>query len=127
MRVWSTLFWVGLALLPLSAEAHAHLVQATPADGSILSVAPDHFLLTFSESAHLTALSIQKAGNSDPQKIQPLPKGASAHFMIPAPKLTPGVYTLKYRVVAVDDGHLSSGAIRFTLTLDAKSIVLPRN
>jgi copper transport protein len=110
----------GLFSMPLVAAAHAHLVQSTPIDGSTVSVAPDHFLLVFSESAHLTALSIQKDGDAGAQKIEPRPKEASDHFLVPAPKLTAGVYTLTFRTIATDDNHITSGSIRFTVAADAK-------
>jgi methionine-rich copper-binding protein CopC len=116
MKIRATLILAGLALLPLSAETHAHLTQALPADGSTQASAPDRFMLMFSEAAHLTALSIQAQGDTTAQKIEPLPKDISVHFMIPAPKLRPGVYTLKYRVVAADDNHVTSGTIRFTVS-----------
>jgi len=103
----------GLVLLPLMAMAHAHLAAATPADGSVLTVPPTHFLLKFSEEAHLTALSLRREGESKAQKIAPLPTAASTSFSIAAPKLSAGTFTLSYRVVAADDNHLSSGTIRF--------------
>lgn len=104
-----------LFAMPLAVLAHAHLRQSAPVDGSTVSVAPDHFTLTFSESAHLTALSIQRDGDAAAQKIEPLPKDASEHFDIPAPRLRAGVYTLKFRNVAEDDGHVMAGSIRFTV------------
>jgi copper transport protein len=120
MKILPTWTFIGLAILPLSVHAHAKLTQAMPADGSVLTTVPDHFMLMFSDSAHLTALSIQKQGDANPQKIAPLPKEASAHFMIPAPPLDPGSYTLTYRVVAADDNHVSSGTIRFSVSTGAK-------
>src|SRR5690348_15664210 len=103
---------VSFLAVPVAALAHAHLVQSTPANGSTVSTVPDHFLLVFSESAHLTALSIQKEGDASARKIESLPKDASEHFLIPAPSLTPGVYTLTFRNVATDDGHVTSGSIK---------------
>jgi methionine-rich copper-binding protein CopC len=112
-------------VMPVAALAHAHLVQSDPADGSTVSVLPDHFLLVFSESAHLTALRIQKEGDASPTKIEPLPKNASVRFLIPAPNLTPGVYTLTFRNVATDDDHVMSGSIRFTIPGAAKPASAP--
>src|SRR5580658_10402525 len=57
--------------------AHAHLLQATPADGSVLTQAPTVFALKFNEAATLTALSIQK-GSEGPQKIDGLPSKPAA-------------------------------------------------
>jgi methionine-rich copper-binding protein CopC len=121
MKHISFMAMLALATLPVLAQAHAHLNMAAPSDGSVVNTAPETIMLMFSESAHLTALSIQKEGDAQPQKIESLPKEASDHFMIPAPKLEPGVYTVKYRVVAAADNHVSSGTIRFTLSPDAKA------
>lgn len=104
-----------LAALPPLAQAHAHLKQTVPADGSVVHGAPDTFSLSFSEAAHLTALSLQKQGDAAPRKIAPLPRDASQDFKVPAPKLTPGRYTLRYRVIAADDGHVSAGLITFSV------------
>jgi copper transport protein len=110
---------VALMALPLIAQAHAHLKQAVPADGSVVQAAPTSFSLSFSEAAHLTALSVQKQGDAQPQKIAPLPADASQEFRIPAPKLGPGVYTLRYRVVAADDNHVSGGMVTFSVAAAA--------
>ena len=121
--------WIAVIMsclvMPVAALAHAHLVQSEPADGSTVSVLPDHFLLVFSESAHLTALRIQKEGDASPTKIESLPKNASDRFLIPAPHLAPGVYTLTFRNVASDDNHVMSGSIRFTIPGDAKPAIAP--
>jgi copper resistance protein C len=119
-RIALFMIFAGLLSAPLAALAHAHLAQSDPANNSTLTTVPDHFMLMFSESAHLTALTLQKDGDAAPQKIAGLPKEASQHFSIPAPKLTAGVYTLKFRNVAVDDNHVSSGTIRFTVAATAK-------
>jgi methionine-rich copper-binding protein CopC len=110
---------VALSAAPLIAQAHAHLKQAIPADGSVVQPAPEKFLLSFSEAAHLTALSVQKQGEAQPQKIAPLPTDASQDFRIAAPKLGPGVYTLRYRVVAADDNHVTAGLITFSVAATA--------
>lgn len=102
-------------VLPALALAHAHLKQSTPANGSTVTASPDQFVLVFSESAVLTALSIQKQGETDAVKITPLPSAPAERFSIPTPKLAPGAYTLRYRNLAVDDNHVSSGAISFTV------------
>jgi len=107
---------LGLALLPVPAFAHAHLAGSTPADGSVLTVPPTHFLLKFSEAAHLTALSLRREGGGKAQQIAPLPTAAGRNFSIIAPKLSAGSFSLSYRVVAADDNHLSMGTIRFQLS-----------
>jgi len=113
MQRIAALAMVLLGLAPLSAEAHAHLLQATPADGSVLTEAPPSFMLLFNEPARLTALNLQK-DDAAPQKIGGLAEAASARWVIPAPQLAPGSYTLNYRVLS-DDGHIMSGSIKFRL------------
>jgi methionine-rich copper-binding protein CopC len=113
MRRFPVLAMLILGLLPLSAQAHAHLLQATPADGSVLTEAPPSFTLLFNEPARITALNLQK-GDQAPQKIGGLAGEATARWVIAAPKLAPGSYTLSYRVLS-DDGHIMSGSIKFSL------------
>ena len=107
--------WLALLLLwPLAAAAHAHLQQAQPADGSTVGSAPSEFTLQFSEPARLTALSVQKSGQSQAQPITPLPPAASARIVVPAPHLAPGVYELHYRVISADS-HVMAGSVHFTI------------
>jgi len=113
MQRFPALAMLLLGLAPVIAAAHAHLLQATPADGSVLTEAPPSFMLLFNEPARLTALNIQKDAAA-PQKIGGLADAASARWVIPAPQLAPGSYTLSYRVLS-DDGHIMSGSIKFRL------------
>jgi methionine-rich copper-binding protein CopC len=118
-RISHVMIIAGLLVLPLVALAHAHLEQSDPLNGSTVSVTPAHFMLVFSESARLTALSIQREGDASAQKVGPLPTEASKQFTIPAPKLMAGIYTLTFRTVAADDNHITSGTIRFTVAANA--------
>ncbi|HEY4881189.1 MAG TPA: copper resistance CopC family protein [Steroidobacteraceae bacterium] len=102
---------LALALLPLGAEAHAHLLQSTPADGSELTQAPASFTLQFNEPARLTALSIKKDAEP-PHRLDPPANAPSARWVVAAPALAPGSYTLSYRVLS-DDSHIVSGSIQF--------------
>jgi methionine-rich copper-binding protein CopC len=116
MKSAAAMVALAMTLLPLPTLAHAHLAEAQPADGSILTAPPTQFLLKFSEAAHLTALSLLRAGDAKAQKLGPLPAAASTSFSIAAPRLSAGTFTLTYRVVAADDNHLSSGTVRFRLS-----------
>jgi methionine-rich copper-binding protein CopC len=109
-------FAVSAVLAASAVYAHAHLVLAMPADGSVLTQAPATFALKFNEAATLTALSIQK-GSQAAQKIDGLPAKPAAQFSIPAPKLDAGDYTLTYRVLS-DDNHVASGSIKFKVNAD---------
>lgn len=108
-------WFVGAALVSLVAiaQAHTHLKDATPAEGSTVKVSPENITLTFSEAARLTALTIQEEGG-DEQKVAPLPAESAAKITVPAPKLAPGKYTVNWRVVS-DDNHIMSGKLHFTV------------
>jgi len=99
------------------AHAHAHLSASIPAEGSS-GKAPEAVVLTFSEAARLTALSLQKEGDAT-RKLAPLPAVAAARLTVPLPELQPGRYTLSWRVVAVEDGHVTSGTVHFTVETPA--------
>jgi methionine-rich copper-binding protein CopC len=118
-RLLALLALFAMAALPLGAQAHAHLQHTVPADGSVVHGAPAAFSLSFSEAAHLTALSVQKQGDAVSLKIAPLPREVGQDFKVTAPMLTPGTYTLRYRVVAADDGHVSAGLITFSIAAKA--------
>ena len=100
--------------LPLGAQAHSHLKQARPANGSVLTTAPDSVMLMFSEAATLTAASLQQAGASAVRKLGPLPTAAASSFTLALPKLADGSYTVKYRVLSADN-HIMAGTIAFTV------------
>jgi copper transport protein len=103
----------GALALPVAAWAHAHLLRAVPADGSVLQAAPARVVLTFSEAARLTALWVAPLGGTR-QRIAPLPTDAAAEISVALPPLVPGRYVLSWRVVG-SDGHVVPGELHFTL------------
>ena len=105
----TTVVWLMAAA---AAQAHAHLQQSTPAEGAVVAEMPAAIDLTFSESARVTAVSIQK--DQEPKQTLKAPMGAAAqHISVAVPKLAPGNYTLTWRVVSEDDGHMMSGELHF--------------
>jgi methionine-rich copper-binding protein CopC len=105
-----------LVAIGATANAHAHLQKSSPADNSVITTSPSNLVLNFSEAARLTALSIQK-GEEPKQDLKPLPTTAAQQVSIPLPPLTPGTYSVNWRVLS-DDGHVMAGALHFTLTAD---------
>jgi len=99
------LFWA------VTAHAHAHLSASVPAEGST-GKAPEQIVLTFSEAARVTAMTLLREGEAS-RKL-PLPASAAAHITVPLPKLLPGHYTLTWRLLS-DDGHVTSGSLHFTV------------
>lgn len=114
MRYWgSMLAAIMLCAGAASAQAHAHLRGAVPADGSVVSVPPREAVLDFSEDARLTAAWIQRSGGAR-MKIESLPQQSAAKVAVPLPQLSPGVYELSWRALSAD-GHIVPGHIRFTV------------
>jgi methionine-rich copper-binding protein CopC len=106
--------FAGALLLSLAttAQGHTHLTASVPTEGSSVQ-SPEHIVLTFSEAARLTAMTLHREGETA-RKIAPLPVAAAAQVTIPMPKLAPGKYTLSWRVVG-DDGHVMSATLHFTV------------
>ena len=101
-----------LLLVAATAHAHAHLTDSDPRDGSSTK-APERIVLAFSEAARLTAATLQRQGE-EARKLAPLPTTMAPRLTVSLPRLNPGKYTLTWRVVA-GDGHLTSGALHFTV------------
>jgi len=116
MKILSLLSGLVLVAIGATANAHAHLQKSSPADNSVITTSPSNLVLNFSEAARLTALSIQK-GEEPKQDLKPLPTTAARQVSIPLPPLTPGTYSVNWRVVS-DDGHVMGGTLHFTLTSD---------
>jgi methionine-rich copper-binding protein CopC len=104
--------WV-LAVGTTCAQAHAHLQQAIPADGSVITAAPADLVLRFSESARLIVLWIAKDQGS-PHRLVPLPEQPQSRIVVALPPLAPGHYVVSWRALSAD-GHVVPGQIGFTL------------
>jgi methionine-rich copper-binding protein CopC len=116
MKIPSLLFGLALVMFGVIANAHAHLQKSSPADNSVITTSPPNLVLNFSEASRLTALSIQK-GSESQQNLKSLPTTAAQQISVPLPPLTPGTYSVSWRVVS-DDGHVMAGALHFTLAPD---------
>lgn len=116
MSVTKWILGSALLLLVATAQAHAHLTAAVPADGSA-GKAPEHIVLSFSEAARITAMTLQRDGE-EPHKLTYLPAEKAARITVPLPKLAPGRYTLSWRVVG-EDSHVVPGTLHFTVVESA--------
>lgn len=109
----STLAALALFASATLAQAHTHVKESQPADGSILKAPPESIVLRFSEATHVTSLTLQKEGEAE-QKLSALPAAAVDHVTVPVPKLGPGKYVVSWRGVG-DDNHIMSGKLHFTI------------
>lgn len=96
-----------------AAQAHAHMVSSTPAEGSVIGTPPITLTLTFSEAARVTALSVQN-GQGRKTAIHGLPTATAVTATISLPALAAGAYTVNGRVVAAD-GHVMPLQLHFTV------------
>ncbi|WP_292722978.1 CopD family protein, partial [Mesorhizobium sp.] len=110
-----------LALSVAAAFAHAQLIGAEPADGTVLATAPDRLTLTFSEPARpLVARLIHPSGRAEILK-QIGEKGSMIVLTLPS-GLENGTHVLSWRV-ASSDGHPIGGGLVFSV--GASSAVTP--
>jgi len=103
-----------LLLFAGTVQAHTHLEKAMPADNSVVKAAPKEIMLHFSEAARLTALTIQKQGETE-QVVKLSPIAPSETVTVAIAPLSPGKYVITYRVMG-DDNHLMSGKLHFTIS-----------
>ena len=108
-----------LVLLPVSpAVAHAIVLESSPVHDAVLARAPGQVTLRFNSKIEKRFTRITLAAGDRPAMVIALPgrEEASApdRVVIPLSPLAPGVYVLRYRVLAVD-GHITEGALRFTV------------
>ncbi len=102
-----------------TAAAHAELVSATPADGTVLDRPPSQVTLTFTEAVNLVSGGLQLLdpdGTAVPTP-EPVVEGDTVRWPMPA-ALPDGGYLVDWRVVSAD-GHPVSGAFSFAVGADA--------
>jgi methionine-rich copper-binding protein CopC len=106
--------WVAvlsLSIMAFGVEAHAHLKSSSPKEGEVLMQVPTSIALTFSESARITALSLQKDQEAKQSMVAPTTVGEQIKVSVPT--LSAGAYTLSWRVMSTDDNHIMSGELHF--------------
>jgi methionine-rich copper-binding protein CopC len=106
-----------LLATPSGSWAHAYLVKSSPARRAMLSNAPERVVLWFNErlEAQFSQLSVWNAERQqvDGGDVQVGPDDGKK-LSVGVPTLTPGAYTVKYRVLSVD-GHVVEAEFPFTI------------
>jgi copper transport protein len=99
-----------------AAPAHAVLRSSDPADGASVDRAPRQVTLTFTERPEPRLSTVQvldadgrpvQAGKAAPVAGQPF------QLQVPLGALPEGTYTVAWRTVSRDDGHVSGGSFAF--------------
>lgn len=100
------------------AAAHAIVLESSPVHDAVLARSPEQVTLRFNSKLEKRFTRITLAAGSQPPAPVTLPDGDGLagpdRVVIPLAPLAPGVYVLRYRVLAVD-GHITEGALRFTV------------
>lgn len=108
-----------LVLLTVSpVSPHAIVLESTPVHDAVLERPPGQVTLRFNSKIEKRFTRITLAAGDRPPALVALPGDDDAsppdRIVIPLSPLAPGVYVLRYRVLAVD-GHITEGALRFTV------------
>jgi copper transport protein len=100
-------------LVPASpAFAHAFLIASTPASGADVKGAPDELRLVFSEGVvqHFARVIVIDAHG---RQLQRPPVVTGQVVTVALLRQPVGSYTVRWRMVASDDGHVTEGAYSF--------------
>jgi len=94
--------------------AHSILVESTPSQGARLSASPPTAQLRFNSRIEpgLTRVSLIEARRRTALKVGR--ESMVDRIIVPLPPLNPGVYSLVYKVLALD-GHVTKGSVQFTI------------
>lgn len=113
------LLWTALVLLsPSPVSPHAIVLESSPVHDAVLERAPAQVILRFNSKIEkrFTRVTLAAADQSPAAVALPAPDDPATpdRLVIPLRPLAPGLYLLRYRVLAVD-GHITEGALRFTV------------
>ena len=100
---------------PPAAQAHAIILESTPAQGST-GPSPRRLVLRFNSRLEKSLCSVQLVGPRQ-RGIALLRQEADAPpdtLAYPLPALEPGEYQARWKVMAAD-GHVTEGAVLFTV------------
>ncbi|GAB3058757.1 hypothetical protein GCM10027053_20910 [Intrasporangium mesophilum] len=107
------LFWFGAG----SASAHSVLLRSDPPSGAVLASSPPVVTLEFDEEIttrlstarlvdasgrEVSGVAVQEASNADDLRVSVPPTGR-------------GTFSLLWRVMSADDGHVTDGVVVFTV------------
>jgi copper transport protein len=112
--------WLAAAGVP--AGAHALLRESDPGAGSSLEKAPDRVVLTFTERPEegLSGIQVLDTGGKPVQRGESAPvAGAPLRLAVGLGDLADGTYTVSWRVVSKDDGHVTAGSFAFGIGVPA--------
>lgn len=113
------------ALLATPAHAHSDLVETTPAQGDVITEAPESISLQFNEEPLDSLVDVVITNAAGDIVAMDAAEASGTEVLVPWPgSLGPGDYTVAYRVVSAD-GHPVTGTFTFTYTGAASTDAAP--
>ena len=97
--------------------AHAALVKTEPPRRAVLAKAPSQVQLWFNEEIEsaYASLVVLDTGKNPVTEVKPqLALDNKKSIILPLPELTPGKYSVKFRVLSLD-GHVIQSSFDFTV------------
>jgi copper transport protein len=117
----ATLLWV--VCLATGASAHASLVSAEPADGSVLTVAPKTVRLRFNEPVTPAVVNLIDATGKTRGDVAVSALDQTVTLTLP-PDLPRGTQVVSYRIISAD-GHPVGGSLLFSIGEPTTAAALP--
>jgi copper resistance protein C len=110
-------FLILLALLaaPMAAEAHAILLESTPAANGTPSGPNVGFTLRYNTRIDHARSRLTLTLPDRSTKVLPIADSSAEDQLSTTAELAPGSYSLRWQVLAVD-GHITRGDVPFTVT-----------
>lgn len=93
------------------------MLEASPAHEAVLTAPPARLVLRFNSKIEhaLSRVTIETtAGRPVALPVARATEADAARLVVPLTPLAPGIYIVRYRVLAAD-GHVTEGALRFTI------------
>jgi methionine-rich copper-binding protein CopC len=110
-----------LLAAPAAVAPHAIVLESSPGPDAVLARAPEQVTLRFNSriEKRFTRVTLTRADQAPVPVAVPETAAPATPDRLSIPlrslgPLRPGVYVLRYRVLAVD-GHITEGALRFTV------------
>jgi methionine-rich copper-binding protein CopC len=115
---------IGVVLVPQSAYSHANPTSYSPASNSVIAqdgTLPDKVVIAYTERPEPKASYI-RVTNSENERVDKNDYTISPNnpressVSVDTSKLKPGVYTVSWLALSMDDGHITRGSYVFTLS-----------
>ncbi len=97
-----------------AAQAHAILLDSTPAIGGTVPAGPIKFTFRYNSRIDRRRSRLLITGPDKAQSILPILDEGTDDIVFASATLSPGTYTIRWQVLAVD-GHITRGDVPFTV------------